>query len=172
MDDKFFNVGKIVNTHGIKGEVKVIRITDFDERFQVGQQLYWFKNEQEQPVSLVVDGYRKHKQFDLLHFKNYDNINEVEKLRDGMLKVTEDQLTPLAEGEYYYHEIIGCAVVTTDDTYLGEIKEVLSPGANDVWVVKRDGQKDLLIPYIDDIVKQVNISDKQVIVEPMEGLLD
>jgi 16S rRNA processing protein RimM len=167
-----FNVGKIVNTHGINGEVKVIRITDFDERFQVGQTLYCTKNNGEDPIPLTIDGHRKHKQFDLLRFEAHHSINDVEAFKDSMLTVKEDQLGELEEDEYYYHEIIGCRVSTTDGEELGEIKEILSPGANDVWVVKRKGQKDLLIPYIEDVVKKVNIVDQKVEIEPLEGLLD
>ncbi len=77
----------------------------------------------------------------------------------------------LAEGEYYYHEVIGCKVVTENGEELGTITEILSPGANDVWVIKRPKGQDLLIPYIDDIVLQVNVEQKQVTIHVMEGLL-
>ncbi|BAM47654.1 ribosome maturation factor RimM [Amphibacillus xylanus] len=168
---EFFNVGKIVNTHGIKGEVKVVRITDFDQRFQPGNQLYLFLPNQTTPIKLMIERHRKHKQFDMLTFKGYYSINDVEHFKQGMLKISEADLHPLEEGSYYYHEIIGCEVVTTSGEKLGPVAEVLAPGANDVWVVKRKNQKDLLIPYIDDIVKEVNIEQKQITIEPMEGLL-
>jgi 16S rRNA processing protein RimM len=169
---KLYNVGKVVNTHGIKGEVKVIRITDFEERFQPGSKLIWVAKDGKETKELEVDGHRKHKSFDLLHFKGYPTINDVEKLKEGMLKVSEDELFELEEGEYYYFEIIGCTVYTEDGEELGKIKEILSPGANDVWVVQRKGKKDLLIPYIDDVVKHINVEEKKVIIHPMEGLLE
>ncbi|MDL4840040.1 ribosome maturation factor RimM [Aquibacillus rhizosphaerae] len=172
MSDNLFNVGKIVNTHGIKGEVKVVRITDFEERFKNGEKLYFVGKDESHVVPLVIDGHRQHKNFDLLHFESYDSINQVEHFKDGFLKISQDQLTPLEEGDFYYHEIIGCRVLTVSGEELGEIKEILSPGANDVWVVKRDKQKDILIPYIEDIVKQVNIAEQTIVIEPMEGLLD
>ncbi|MBM7571799.1 ribosome maturation factor RimM [Aquibacillus albus] len=167
-----FNVGKIVNTHGINGEVRVIRITDFEDRFNIGQSLLLFTKDSNDPVRVVVDGHRKHKNFDLLHFESYDSINAVEGFKNGMLKITEDQLSPLEEDEYYYHQIIGCDVYTTSGEFIGNIKEILSPGANDVWVVKRDKQKDLLVPYIVDVVKDVNPKEQKVVIYPMEGLLD
>ncbi|MCT2534500.1 ribosome maturation factor RimM [Aquibacillus koreensis] len=172
MDDKLYNVGKIVNTHGIKGEVKVIRITDFEERFQKGQQLFFVGKGSNEVIALTVAAHRKHKNFDLLQFESYNSINEVEPFKEGMLKVHHDQMEPLDEGNYYYHEIIGCKVVTQDGDELGVIKEILAPGANDVWVVKRDNQKDLLVPYIEDIVKSVNVKEKMIVIEPMEGLLE
>ncbi|WP_026570385.1 MULTISPECIES: ribosome maturation factor RimM [Sediminibacillus] len=171
MSEQMFNVGKIVNTHGIKGEVKVVRITDFDERFEIGSRLYW-SDGKGSPVALTVDGHRRHKNFDLLHFNGYDSLNDAENLKDGLLRIKEEQLAPLEEGEFYYHEIIGCEVHTTDGDQVGKIKEILSPGANDVWVASRKGKKDLLIPYIEDIVKTIDVAHKRVIIEPMEGLLD
>ncbi|TCT26795.1 16S rRNA processing protein RimM [Melghiribacillus thermohalophilus] len=172
MEQKMFNVGKVVNTHGIKGEVKVVPITDFEERFTPGSKVYWVSEDERQIIHLEIDGWRKHKHFHLLHFKEYPSINDVEQLKGGMLKITEDQLTPLEEGEYYYHQIIGLNVMTQSGEEVGTIKEILSPGANDVWVVQRKGKKDALIPYIDDVVKKVSLQEKKVIIEPMEGLLD
>lgn len=171
MSEKMFNAGKIVNTHGIRGEVKVLRISDFEERFAVGKQIFLVK-ENGQSIPLTIDERRTHKGFDLLHFEGYANINDVEPFKGCQLKITENQLTDLNKDEFYYHEIIGCEVYTTAAEKLGEIIEILSPGANDVWVVKQTKGKDLLIPYIKDIVKDVDISGKKVVIEPMEGLLD
>ncbi len=167
----FFNVGKIVNTHGIKGEVKVVRITDFEDRFKVGNILYLFLKHSQEPIKLTVKQHRKHKQFDMLLFEGYTSINHVEHFKEGMLKVHKDNQTALDDGSYYYHEIIGCHVYTVTDEYIGEINEILSPGANDVWVIKKEGEKDLLIPYITPVVKEVDILEKKIIIQPMEGLL-
>ncbi len=169
--EKWFNVGKIVNTHGIKGELKVLSMTDFpEERYQKGNELTLFI-EGKEPKSLTIASYRKHKNFDLLMFEGYSDINEVEGFKQGILKVDESQLQDLDEGEFYFHEIIGCVVRTTSGEELGVVKEILSPGANDVWVVKAPRGKEHLIPYIEDIVKKVDIAQKEIIIEPMEGLL-
>ena len=106
----------------------------------------------------------------LVKFKGYDNINDVQNFRDHELMVTEDEQQPLEEGQYYYHQIIGLTVKTLEGRELGVIKEILSPGANDVWVVKRAGQSDLLLPVIDDVVKNVDLYKGEVDVELMEGL--
>ena len=172
MENKLYNVGKIVNTHGIKGEVKIIRITDFDDRFDVGNKLYFLGKNEKYPIQLTVASHRMHKQFDLVQFESYNTIEVAEKLKEGTLMIREEQRGTLDEGDFYYHEIIGCTVYTNENEELGEIKEILAPGANDVWVVTRPNQKDLLIPYIPDVVKEVNIEEKKIIIEPMEGLLD
>ncbi|MEK4127047.1 MULTISPECIES: ribosome maturation factor RimM [Anoxybacillus] len=169
---KWFHVGKIVNTHGIRGEVRVISRTDFaEERYKIGNVLYIFM-ENKPPVEVKVASHRVHKSFDLLTFEGYDNINLVEPFKGAMIKIPETQLQPLNEGEYYFHEIIGCTVVTEDGEPIGEIKEILTPGANDVWVVKRKKGGDVLIPYIDDVVKQVDVENKTITIHVMEGLLD
>ncbi len=170
--EKWFNVGKIVNTHGIKGEVRVISRTDFaEDRYKVGNTLYLFRDNKE-PLELKIASHRTHKNFNLLTFEGYPNVNDVEPLRDGILKINESQLTDLDEGEFYFHEIIGCTVFTDEGEEVGIIREILTPGANDVWVVKRSSGKDVLIPYIEQVVKEVDIKSQKVIITPMEGLLD
>lgn len=168
---KWFNVGKIVNTHGLHGEVRVISKTDFpEERYQKGNILYLFENEKD-PLQLTIKSHRTHKNFDLLTFEGYENINKVEKWKNSLLKISEEQLTSLDEGEYYFHEIVGCKVFTIEGEEIGVVKEILTPGANDVWVVKGIKGKEHLIPYIDEIVKSVNVQEKSITIEPMEGLL-
>lgn len=168
---KYFNVGKIVNTHGVRGEVRVISSTDFaEERYEKGSILY-IEVAPKQLIEVKVASHRLHKSFDLLTFEGYNNINEVEKFKGKMLKISEEQLNALNEDEFYYHEIIDCEVFTEDGEKLGKIKEILSPGANDVWVVKRSGQNDLLLPYIEDVVKEVDVENKKIIVHLMDGLL-
>ena len=170
--EKWFNVGKIVNTHGIKGEVRVISRTDFaEERYKTGNILYLFQEGKDRPVELKITSHRKHKNFDMLTFEGYYNVNQVEPFKEGLLKVPESYLSPLEEDEYYFHEIIGCKVVTSGGDELGTVKEILTPGANDVWVVKGQRGKEVLIPYIKDVVKGINVSDKVITIEPMEGLL-
>lgn len=165
----YYHVGKIVNTHGIRGEVKVVPITDFvDDRFKVGTQLVIEKNDQYLPVT--VASARPHKGMELVKFDGLDNINEVERFRNCFLSVSEDQQAELEDGQYYYHQIIGLDVVTDDGRHLGKIKEIMSPGANDVWVVQRTNQQDLLLPVIKDVIKKVDLDQQVVTVELLEGL--
>lgn len=167
-----YRVGKIVNTHGVRGEVRIISTTDFvDERYAVGARLFIDHPSLEQKLEVIVKSHRTHKNFDLLIFEGFDSIDSVEKYKGGSLFVAAEDLQELSEGEYYYHEIIGCDVVTDDGEELGKIKEILSPGANDVWVVQRKkGGKDLLLPYIDDVVKEINLEKKSIVVHLLEGL--
>jgi len=173
---EWFNVGKIVNTHGIKGEVRVIPITDFpDSRFRVGNRLYFFKEGNNEPLPLTIKSRRKHKQFILLQFEECESVNDAEALKGGMLKISVEQRdrSELDEHEFYYHEIIGCSVFSEEGTELGKVKEILSPGANDVWVVQsKTNGKPIYVPYIEPIVKEVNVAERKITIHVMEGLME
>ncbi|WP_375567447.1 ribosome maturation factor RimM [Bacillus pumilus] len=173
MEQEWLNVGKIVNTHGVRGEVRVVSKTDFpEERYKKGSVLYIFKQGQGEPLKVTVASHRQHKQFDLLTFEEISSLNEAEQWKESILKVEKEHLGSLDEGEFYFHQIIGCEVYDEDDQLVGQIKEILTPGANDVWVVGRKGKKDALIPYIPSVVKKIDISSKTIHIEVMEGLID
>src|SRR5699024_3159331 len=121
---------------------------------------------------LTISASRRHKGLLLVRFEEYKTLNEVELFKAVSLDIKEEQQTELAAHEYYYHEIIGCEVISTEDEEIGTIDYTLAPGANDVWVVKNDAGKELLIPYIPDVVKDVDVEKKRVIIEVMEGLFD
>ena len=168
----YFNVGKIVNTQGLQGEMRVLSVTDFaEERFKKGNSLSLFDKKDQFVMDVEIASHRKVKNFDIIKFKGMYHINDIEKFRDFTLKVREEDLTDLEDGEFYYHEIIGLEVYE-NDVLLGTIKEILQPGANDVWVVKRKGKRDLLLPYIPPVVRGIDIEQGRVDVEIPEGLDD
>jgi len=171
-EERRLNVGKIVNTHGIRGEVKVWPTTDFpDVRFRSGNRLLLVPPESGEPVEVVVQSSREQSNVFIVKLKGFDNINEVEKYKGWELKVEAEDRVELEEGEYYVRDIVGCSVLTDEGEKLGTITDVLSPGANDVWVVKRPKGKELLLPVIDDVVLDVDVPGKVVKVRLMEGLL-
>ncbi|MEI7027359.1 ribosome maturation factor RimM [Paenibacillus sp. y28] len=173
MTQKWFTVGQVVNTHGIRGEVKVVSQTHFpEERFAKGSRLALFGEGPQQEQAVIVESARPQKNVYIIKFQGYNNINDVLPYKGWLLKVSEEHRAELEEDEFYYSDMIGCAVVTEEGEELGEIKEILSPGANDVWVVKRPKGKDLLLPYIDEVVLAVDIAAKRVTVRLMEGLLE
>ena len=168
----YFNVGKIVNTQGLQGEMRVLSVTDFaEERFKKGNILALFDKKDQFVMDVEIASHRKVKNFDIIKFKGMYHINDIERFRDFTLKVREEDLTDLEDGEFYYHEIIGLEVYE-NDVLVGTIKEILQPGANDVWVVKRKGKRDLLLPYIPPVVLGIDIEQGRVDVEIPEGLDD
>ncbi|OPA77555.1 ribosome maturation factor RimM [Paenibacillus selenitireducens] len=172
MTEKLFTVGTIVNTHGIRGELKVVAHTDFpEERFQKKSKLFMHHADTQQTIPVEVESSRSQKNMFVIKFSGFNNINEVEKYKGWLLKVSESDREALDEDEYYYSDIIGCQVVTDEGEELGVIHEILSPGANDVWVVKRKKGGDVLLPVIDEVILDINITDKVIRVHIMEGLL-
>ncbi|PAK64412.1 ribosome maturation factor RimM [Staphylococcus caprae] len=163
-------VGQIVNTHGIKGEVKVKSNSDFTAtRFQPGENLIVKHNNND--IQYTIASYRIHKGFHMLKFEGINNINDIEHLKgDYLYQERDHENIELDEHEYYYSDIIGCTVFDDNNTPIGRVINIFETGANDVWVVK--GDKEYLIPYIEDVVKDIDVEGKSIRITPMEGLLD
>ena len=170
--ERLLNVGKIVNTHGVRGEVRVWPQTDFPEvRFKAGSALLLLAPGAQEPAPVVVQSAREQKNVYVLKLEGIDDRDRAEQVKGWELKVAAADRAPLSEGQYYVRDIVGCSVVTEEGETLGVVKETLSPGANDVWVVARPGGKDLLLPVIDEVVLHVDIAAKRIQVRLMEGLL-
>lgn len=167
----YLKVGTIVNTHALQGELRVFSDSHFkDERFKEGSELFIDFNGERLPVT--IKSHRPNKTVELVKFVGMNHINDVEKYKGCDLLVDASKLGELTDNEFYFHEIMGCCVKTVDGEVLGEIIDILQPGANDVWVVKQKGEKkEILIPYIEDVVKTVDIKNKIVLVELLEGLI-
>lgn len=170
----YIRIARIVNTFGIRGDIKVIADTDFpEERFETGNRLFIIRDGVQEAV-VTVKSAKLNKGTWVIGFEEYGNINEVESFKNAWLAIAEDDQEELPEDEYYYHQIIGLDVYTDAGKLLGKIKDILSLGSNDVWVVDRPEPKlkDALIPYIEDVVKEINLDENRVTVELMEGLID
>ena len=168
----YYNVGKIVNTQGLQGEVRILPVTDFaEERFKKGVSLALFDNKNQFVRELTVKSARPYKTLYIAKFAGLDSINDVEIYKNFTLKIAEENLSALTEGEFYYHEIIGIDVYENDEK-IGSVSEILQPGANDVWVVARPDKKDLLLPYIPNVVLSVDVAGQRINVEIPDGLDD
>ncbi|PTX61266.1 16S rRNA processing protein RimM [Melghirimyces profundicolus] len=168
-EPNWLTVGHIAGTHGIRGEVRILSRTDYPEvRFAPGAELFLSHPKLDAPLRLTVKGARPHKRFWLIRFEEWTDINEAEPFKGGTLMVPREDAVE-AEG-YYLHEIIGCEVVTTEGEKVGTVTEILQPGANDVWVVKKAEGGELLLPFIDDVVKDVDPDAGRVTIRWMEGL--
>ncbi|MGX7051845.1 ribosome maturation factor RimM [Leuconostoc palmae] len=169
--ENYFKVGTIVNTHGIRGEVKIMAITDFaEDRFKKGKELQIETKQGFVPVK--VQSSRLHKNMWLVLFEGVTNINDIEKYKTDDVYVYGEQREALNDGEYYYDEIIDSRVVDLAQNEIGVVSEIMTTGANDVWIVKRPNQSDALIPMIDDVVKNVDVDHKVITIDALEGLLD
>jgi 16S rRNA processing protein RimM len=168
MED-FFRVGVIANTHGIRGEVKIFPTTDDVKRFDYLKEAYIDAGKEK--IKVEVSNVRYFKNLVIVKFKGIDNINDIERYKGKDLLVTRENALPLEEGEYYLADIIGANVYTEDGILFGSLEDVIETGANLVYSVQHEG-KEVLLPVIDDCVKEVNVEEKKVIVHIMKGLLD
>lgn len=172
VSEQYYIVGKIANTHGLRGELKILPQTDFtEERFASGSELYLTSASGNMRTPVEVTNARRHKNMYIVRFAQFTDINEVEQYKGGSVLIAGENREPLPEGEYYYNEIIGCQVITDEDEQLGEITDIITTGANDVWVVTPDKGKDILLPVIDDVILAVDVQAKRVKVHLMEGLV-
>ena len=166
----YLDVGKIVNTHGIRGELRIQSLTDRpEERYATGSELVIEMGNGEY-IPVVVKSHRVHKSFDLLTFEDYPSINDVEVFKTKMLQLDEALLPNLEEGIFYTNQLIDAEVLTEEGEAIGHIKEILTMPANDVWVVSRLNKKDLLLPNISSVILDVDLEKHQVIVNILEGL--
>lgn len=163
-------VGKIVNTHGLRGEVKVVPWTDYPEVFEDIETVYIKKKSDFERLDIAGIKYQKNNL--IIRFAQLKDINEAEKYKNRVLYAERTSLGELPEGVYYIADLIGLDVVKEDGEKVGVISDVFNTGSNDIYEVKREGQKNLLLPVIDDVVLNIDVENKKVTVRMMEGLED
>jgi 16S rRNA processing protein RimM len=168
----YLAIGRIIAPHGIRGEVKVEVLTDFPERFKPGTHAFLgVGTEDSEARQVKILAARPHKGGFLLKLDIVPDRNAAELVRNRYLLIPAADAMPLGEHENYLHDLIGLEVETTDGHHLGELREVLFTHANDVYVV-RGPAGEVLLPAIRDVVLQVDLSARRMVVELPEGLLD
>lgn len=165
----YLRVGVITTTHGIRGEVKVFPTTDDVNRFKNLKEI--ILDTGKDIITLQIEHVKFFKQYVILKFKGIDNINDIEKYRGKDLLVTRDNAVALKENEYFIYDIIDSVVITEDGTEIGRLTEVLTTGANDVYVVQTTDKKELLLPAIKECILDVDTESKKITVHLMKGLL-
>lgn len=169
MED-FFQVGVISSTHGIGGEVKVFPTTDDAARFKKLKEVILDTGKER--MTLHIAQVRFFKQMVILKFREFHNINEVEKFRGKSLYVSRENAVKLQKDEYFIADIIGIRVFTEDGEDLGVLTDVIQTGANDVYTVKKEGSGELLIPAIKECICQVDVEAGKMTVHLLPGLRD
>ncbi|MBR1758554.1 MAG: ribosome maturation factor RimM [Lachnospiraceae bacterium] len=168
--DEMLRVGVFSSTHGVHGEIKVFPTTDDPSRFEELETVYL--DTPKELKKLTIAGVKFFKGMVILKFKEFDDINLIEPYKGCDLLITRDQAVPLAENEVFIFDILGAKVVDESGNELGELSEILTTGANDVYVVKRKGKKELLLPSIPSCILDVNTDEKVVTVHVLPGLED
>lgn len=161
-------IGKITSPHGIKGDVRVFPLTDYPERYLEMENV--LVGDEESNTSYVISKVSKHKNVYLFKFAGVDTIDGAAALKDKLLLIHEDDAVVLPEDTFYIHDLVGMEVYRTNEIYLGKVKEIISTGSNDVYVVKGKDQ-DVLIPALKAIIT-IDIAARKIIVSDLPGLFD
>lgn len=161
-------VGAILDTHGLKGEVKVFPTTDDATRYDYLKDVILIDKDNHE-VPLTVEAVRYFKNLVIVKFKGIGHINDVEKYKKCNLYVTRENAVELEENEFFVADLIGLKVISDEGETLGEIADVLNTGANDVYVV-RGQREELLIPAIKQCILDVSMEDKTMKVHLLDGL--
>ena len=170
MTDRF-QVGVIASTHGLQGEVNVFPTTEDPSRFKKLKQVILHTQRGEELLLDVVSA-RFFKKFVIVKFKQFNNINEVEKFRGCELTIDRKDAIKLEPGEYYCADLIGLSIFDEDGNELGTLTEILQTGANDVYeMTKKDNQDKVYIPAIKDCVKEIDPNGGRIVIHVMDGLL-
>jgi len=159
-------VGRITRTHGVKGEVAVLPLSDIGSRFEPGSTIF-LDERQDRP--LTVASSRPHRQRLLVAFQGVGDRTAAEELRGHYVFVPSSSAPPLPAGEYWSYDLIGCEVRTEEGRLLGTVREVIHGPANDVWVAQGQGGE-VLIPALKDVVHQVDTAGRRIVVRDVPGL--
>ena len=167
MSDKL-EIGQIVNTKGLKGELRVNSFSEAQDRFETIDTILLKIKSEYKEYKIEKVGYSKNQV--VLKLKGIDTIEEAEKLRNVYIYIYRKQLGELPEGTYYIADLIGLEVFTEAGEKLGIVDDIFSTGSNDVYVVKDELGKQKLLPGIEDVLKQIDIENGKIIVNLIEGL--
>lgn len=165
MED-FFSIGQIINTHGVRGELKIYPLTDDINRFDDLDSVY-VDNEIKKVISV-----KKQPNKLILKLEGIDTLDEAVKYKNKYIKVLREDAVELKEGQYFIKDIIGCNVFDENDKDLGEVYDVISTKNNDVYCIRKEGQQDILVPALKDIVLKIEIENKKIVIKAVEEWLE
>lgn len=158
--DKEIVIGKIVAPHGVRGDIRIMPLTDRPEQFLDFSYLLLEDGRQ-----LTVKAARFHKRMVLVSTKEITTMNDAELLRDKKILIRAEDLPPLEEGRFYVADLIGLPVFDEEGKQLGTFKDSITTGSNDVYIVAVPGGKDLLIPALKIYVREINLQEKRIVVK-------
>lgn len=162
-------IGQIVNTFGIKGFVKIYPYVDDIQRFDDLKKVYIKTKKQE--TELEIEEVKYQKNMVLAKFKGIETVEQAELLRNAYVEIDRKDAIPLEEGQYFIADLLGLEVFLDTGEKLGILDDIFNTGSNDIYVVKNELGKQFLLPYIDDVIKNIDIENKRITVHLIEGLI-
>lgn len=165
----FLAVGKFRRTHGLRGEMVMEILTDFPERLRSGLTVFVGEEHAEHKIRTR----RRHgNNMLLLNLDGYQTPEQAAELRNQYVYVRSDMIPALAEGEYYHHQLLGLTLISETGQRLGVLEQILETGANDVYLVRAENGREILLPAIDDVILAIDLAAGEMKVHLLPGLLD
>ncbi len=168
--EKYLEIGQIVNTFGIKGQVKIVPFTDDITRFDELKEIYVEKKNELKLFQIEQVNYKKN--MVILKLKGIETVEEAEKLRNCYLKIDRKDAKKLPKDTYFIVDLLGLDVYTDEGKLLGKVDDIYNAGSSDIYVVKDEIGKQILLPAIKDVLKEVDLENKKIIVHLIKGLVD
>lgn len=166
---KRLEVGQIVNTFGVKGFVKIYPYVNDVRRFDDLKKVYI--NIKKELKELEIEEVKYHKNMVLVKFKGIDDMDSAEKLRNAYVEIDRKDAIPLEEGQYFIVDLLGLEVYSDEGNLLGKLNDIFNTGSNDVYEVKDELGKTILLPGIPEVIKEVDLENGKIIVHILEGLI-
>lgn len=166
---KYFEVGQIVNTFGVKGFLKVKPFTDDVKRFEELKTVYICIKDNLKKIE--IEEVKYHKNMVLLKVRGIDDLNEAEKFKGCYLKIDRKHAKKLPKDTYFIADLLGLEVYSDEGELLGKVDDIFPTGANDVYVIKDENGKQLLLPGIPDVIKEIDLEKEKIIVHLLKGLV-
>lgn len=166
---EYFEIGQIVNTFGIKGELKVVPFTDDMERFEELKSIYIVKNKE--LLEFEIENVKYQKNLIILKFKNIPDMTTAEKYKGCYIRIHRKDARKLPEGTYFIADIIGSQVITDDGQILGKVDDIYNTGSKDIFVVKDELGKQILLPHIPEVILSIDVEKQIVTVHLLNGLI-
>ena len=169
MKQSFFEIGQIVNTFGIKGFVKINPFTDDLERFEELKSVFVVKNKE--LIEMQIEEVKYHKHLVLVKFKGIEDINMAEKYKGCYIKIKRENARKLPEDTYFIADLIGIKVYDEDGNLLGKVDDIYNNKSTDIYVIKNDLGKQILLPSTKEVIKQIDVDEERMVVHLIDGLV-
>ena len=169
MKKEKLEIGQIVNTFGIKGFVKIYPYVDDITRFDDLEDVYILQKKQE--TKLKIEEVKYQKNMVLVKFKGIETVEQAENLRNAYVEIDRKDAIPLEEGQYFIADLLGLDVFLDTGEKLGILDDIFNNGSTDIYVVKNELGKQFLLPYIDDVIKNIDLENEKITVHLIDGLI-
>ena len=169
MKQEYIEIGQIVNTFGIKGFVKVNPFTDDMQRFRELNYVFVVRNKE--LLKMQIEEVKYHKNVVLVKFKGVEDINMAEQYKGCYIRIKREDARKLPKDTYFIADLIGVSVFDENDNFLGKVNDIYNNKVHDIYVIKDDLGKQILLPSTKEIIKQIDVENDRIVVHLIDGLV-